>query len=104
MYPTVDKGTLPPSYSIPFTRTNQDHNLKKYSIGFMNEGTYSNACDPNSMKDQGNTRNAVYNIVMEGHPPIHASSYSKALLSPEKLNKSFYSFGGNHTNIRKHIN
>ena len=61
-YPTSDKGTLPPSYSIPFTRTNQDHNLKKYSIGFMNEGTYTNACDPNSMKDQGNARNVVYNI------------------------------------------
>lgn len=70
----------------------------------MNESTYSNACDPNSMKDQGHTRNAVYNVVMEGQPPIVASAYSKALVPPEKLNKSFYSFGGNHSNIRKQLN
>lgn len=94
VFPTSTKGTLPSSYSIPFTRTNQDHNLKKFSIGFMNESTYSNACDPNTMTDQGHSRNAVYNVVLEGHPDIRENSYSKALFPPESLNKSFYSFGG----------
>lgn len=29
--------------------------------GFMNDGTALNMGDPNSMRDQGQTRNAVYN-------------------------------------------
>lgn len=70
----------------------------------MNDSTYNNASDPNSMKDQGNSRNAVYNVMMDGHPAIHSSSYSKALISPQKLNKGFYSFGAQHTNIRSKLN
>ena len=45
----------------------------------MIDSTYTNACDPNSMKDQGLSRNAVYNIKLTGEPSIEKHVYSKAL-------------------------
>lgn len=36
----------------------------------MNDSTYFNASDPNSMKNQGGTRNAVYNIQINNIPDI----------------------------------
>ena len=65
----------------------------------MNDSTYTNACDPNSMIDQGGVRNLVYNIKLDGQPPVDSDTYSKALVPPESMNKSFYSFGGQHSNI-----
>ena len=45
----------------PFTRLNQIKSTYKNMEGFMSDGTAVNLCDPNSMRDQGQTRNAVYN-------------------------------------------
>jgi len=98
----MEKGTLVESYSFPFARHNQDQKLMKHSLGFMNDSSYKNASDPNSMIDQGVTRNAVYNVDLTDVPNINSSVYSKSLNihNQEVLNRSFYSFGGKHTNIR----
>lgn len=76
----------------------------KYSLGYMNDSSYKNASDPNSMIDQGGTRNAVYNANMSNVPKIYHSTYSKVLKTQEeekeKLNRSFYAFGAQHTNLR----
>lgn len=45
----------------PFTRLNQTKMTYKAMDGFMSDGTALNMGDPNSMRDQGQTRNAVYN-------------------------------------------
>ena len=48
---------------VPFHRVNRDRlSLKKMGF-FINDSTYSNACDPNSMRDQGGVRNAEYNFI-----------------------------------------
>jgi hypothetical protein len=61
----------------------------------MNDGTGYNPSDPNSMLDQGLTRNSIYNISLNGVPDVRNSVYSKALdvHNPGLLNNSFYSFG-----------
>ena len=33
---------------------------------FLNDSTYLVASDPNTMRDQGQTRNALYNIKLDG--------------------------------------
>jgi hypothetical protein len=43
--------------------------LKNLS-GFINDSTYFNASDPNSMRNQGNIRNAIYNIKVNDVPDI----------------------------------
>ena len=45
----------------PFSRLNQTRMSLKGMQGFMSDGTALNMGDPNSMRDQGGTRNAVYN-------------------------------------------
>jgi hypothetical protein len=81
--------------------------LLKYSLGYMNDSSYKNASDPNSMIDQGSTRNAVYNVRMSDVPPIYDSAYSRVLrhqeADKELLNRSFYAFGAQHTNLRTHF-
>lgn len=71
----------------------------------MNDATHYNASDPNSMMDQGETRNAVYNIKLSGIPDGNRPTYSKALgvHDPGVLNNTFYSFGAQHTNIRQNV-
>ena len=71
----------------------------------MNDGSGNNPSDPNSMQDQGFTRNAVYNLRNVGPPPVNVGEYSGALDAhyPGRLNNSFYSFGAKHTNIRRHF-
>ena len=61
----------------------------------MNDGTGNNPSDPNSMQDQGFTRNAVYNLRNVGLPAVEQGEYSGALDChyPGRLNNSFYSFG-----------
>lgn len=49
-------------YIAPFTRLNKDQNELKKNNMFMNNSTYLNASNPNSMRDQGQVRNAVYNF------------------------------------------
>ena len=60
--PTSKKGTLVPSYPFSYQRLNLDQKLVKYQMGYMNDSSYRNASDPNSLIDQGITRNAVYNV------------------------------------------
>ena len=71
----------------------------------MNDGSGHNPSDPNSMLDQGYTRNAVYNMKKVGVPNVKQTTYSDALdvHYPGRLNNSFYGFGATHTNIRKHF-
>lgn len=69
----------------------------------MNDGTGYNPSDPNSMLDQGGTRNSVYNLRIQGVPDIKDTRYSKALdiNNPGKTNNTFYAFGAQHTNIKE---
>lgn len=70
----------------------------------MNDSTYLNACDPNSMRDQGISRNAVYNadIVPIRMLDTKSSTFSSSTKKPYVqflnrdglINKTFYSFGG----------
>ena len=50
------------TFAIPFSRTNQEQRKFNKQVGLMNNSTYLNASDPNSMTCQGQVRNAVYNI------------------------------------------
>ena len=40
---------LKSAYPVAFTRTNQDYKVLKKLPGFMNDSTYTNACDPNTL-------------------------------------------------------
>lgn len=64
----------------------------------MIDSTYVNAADPNSMRDLGQTRNAVYTWgVNQSQEPQkdNSLSYSKFLVPKTKpTNHTFYSFGG----------
>jgi len=53
-------SNLSSSYPIPFTRLNQDQRDLRQMVGYMSDATHYNVADPNSMMDQGGTRNAVY--------------------------------------------
>jgi hypothetical protein len=72
----------------------------------MNDGTGWNPSDPNSMQNQGEVRNAVYNLNLgRDAPKVGGAILSKAFdySNPGVLNNSFYSFGAKHTNIRTHL-
>jgi hypothetical protein len=45
----MDDGQMRSSYPAPFTRQNYDHRRKKQTAGFINDSSYTNASDPNSM-------------------------------------------------------
>lgn len=49
-------------YIMPFTRVNRDYRDKKNLNLYLNDSTYLNPSDPNSMRDQGIIRNAPYNV------------------------------------------
>jgi hypothetical protein len=51
------------NHVIPFQRVNRDRIALKKMGFILNDSTYSNACDPNSMRDQGMVRNAEYNFI-----------------------------------------
>lgn len=72
----------------------------------MSDGTCLNVSDPNTMIDQGATRNAVYKIDARGLPNGTISNFSRvksANRQSGRLNNTFYSFGAQFTNIRNHI-
>lgn len=95
----------------PYLKVNQTKLNLKRQEGYMNDGTALNASDPNSMRDQGSTRNAQYVVEIVQGPagnPDHWKSmyggrqhaYNRFL--PEHrdkrvLNKTFYSFGGSQS-------
>ena len=66
----------------------------------MIDSTYSNAADPNSMRDLGMTRNAEYTwCVPEKNDSSQSKpQYSKFMVPRGKpTNNTFYSFGGKST-------
>ena len=79
----------------PFTRLNQSKMTMKAMEGFMSDGTALNVGDPNSMRDQGNTRNAVYNgqIRFKESKSVQ-KPYKQFLRRDGPSNNTFYSFGG----------
>lgn len=54
------------SYIAPYVRHNRDYRDIKKMSAFINDSTYLVASNPNTMRDQGGTRNAIYNIKLEG--------------------------------------
>ena len=70
--------------------------------GFVNDGTAINMGDPSSMRDQGSTRNCIYNAVIKTEPDFVSSRGSLRSVQPYNTymrrdgptNNGFYSFGG----------
>lgn len=64
--------------------------------GFMSDGTAVNMGDPNSMRDQGQTRNAVYTGQIHFNESKSASRlpYRTFLKRDGPANNTYYSFGG----------
>ena len=64
--------------------------------GFMSDGTALNMGDPNSMRDQGTTRNAVYNgqIRFSSSKSMNRLPYRQFMRRDGPSNNTFYSFGG----------
>ena len=50
------------SYPVPFVRMNLDHKARKTMGGYLNDSTGVNPCDPSSLTNVGQLRNAVYNV------------------------------------------
>ena len=94
---------MPSSYPIPFQRTNLGPATGKNRPGFMNDGTCTNPCDPNTMGSQGITTNGIYNPKIgplpDGTKLVHSKVPNDWGSSGPTLNKAFYSFGS-RTNIR----
>ena len=80
----------------PFTRLNQTKQNLKGMPGYMSDGTALNMGDPSSMRDQGQTRNAVYNgaIKFNESKSMQKLAYRQFLRRDGPQNNSFYSFGG----------
>jgi len=80
----------------PFSRLSQTRMSMKGMPGFMSDGTALNMGDPNSMRDQGATRNAVYNgqIRFNKAKSLNRLPYSQFLRRDGASNNTFYSFGG----------
>lgn len=78
----------------------------KQSIGYFNDGTATNPSDPNTMFNQGEVRNSVFNIPIRGVPDVQRFKKSKAyhVNDPDVVNQTFYSYGAQHTNIREKLN
>merc|ERR1711990_481249 len=93
------------SYPVPFRRINREQRWLKQNQAFMSDATALNPSDPNSMFDQGETRNCVYNMEFFGLPDGTVPSYSNALNVHDKgkQNNTFYSFGARYTNISEHF-
>jgi len=70
----------------------------------MNNSTYLNASDPNSMKDLGPCRNGIYNFRLTNVPKISDSTFSKTfgMNDEDILNKTFYA-AGSKTSIKNHL-
>ena len=99
------------TYIAPYIRHNRDSRDIKKMSAFINDSTYLVASDPNTMRDQGSTRNAIYNIKVEGdlnsrYKPNFSTRLNTMIdtnscinasknIKKETLNRSFYSFGGN---------
>jgi hypothetical protein len=49
-------------FIIPYVRHNRDYRDKKNLGLYVNDSSYNNPSDPNSMRDQGIVRNAPYHI------------------------------------------
>ena len=117
------------NYIVPFQRNNRDYRDKKNLTLYLNDSTHANPSDPNSMKDQGQVRNAPYNFDIQAYqtfdnynpnlaktsmaqswkgfpasvPERSSTAYvSGNIKNRDVQNQSFYRFGGT-TPIRKHV-
>ena len=118
-------------FIMPFVRHNRDYRDHKNLGVYVNDSTHINPSDPNSMRDQGQARNAPYNIQSLAYNTVHnradselgKSTYARSwkgfpastdergstayvsgnIKNRDVLNQSFYRFGG-RTPIGKHIN
>lgn len=118
-------------FIMPFVRHNRDYRDHKNLQVYVNDSTHVNPSDPNSMRDQGQARNAPYNIESLAYHTVHnraesdmgKSTYSQSwkgfpastdergstayvsgnIKNRDVLNQSFYRFGG-RTPIAKHVN
>jgi hypothetical protein len=118
-------------FIMPFVRHNRDYRDHKNLQVYVNDSTHVNPSDPNSMRDQGQARNAPYNIESLAYHTLHdrsesdmgKSTYSQSwkgfpastdergstayvsgnIKNRDVLNQSFYRFGG-RTPIAKHVN
>ena len=61
------KGADQTQYIMPFVRMNKEHRDNKNRTLYMNDSSHLNPGDPNSMRDQGQIRNAPYNIDTRGY-------------------------------------
>jgi hypothetical protein len=123
--------TTSSQYIMPFVRHNRDYRDHKNLQVYVNDSTHINPSDPNSMRDQGQARNAPYNIESLAYhttqnragSEMGKSSYSQSwkgfpastdergstayvsgnIKNRDVLNQSFYRFGG-RTPITKHVN
>ena len=92
----TDSALQPKVKVAPFTRINQTRMSIKAMDGFMSDGTALNMGDPNSMRNQGPTRNAIYNgaIQFDEQKAMARSPYKQFLRRDGPQNNTFYSFGG----------
>jgi len=70
--------------------------------GYMSDGTAINMGDPSSMRDQGQTRNAIYNVnitdrLTSSQSNFKSKPYSEFLNRDAAANNCYYSFGGNRS-------
>jgi hypothetical protein len=64
-------------YIMPFTRMNRDYRDKKKLNLYVNDSSHSNPSDPNTMKDQGQVRNAPYTFDIQGYSSSLPDPFSK---------------------------
>jgi hypothetical protein len=61
-YPEGKTSAGSTQYIMPFVRSNRHYRDRKKMTVYVNDSSYSNPSDPNSMTDQGQIRNAPYAI------------------------------------------
>lgn len=97
-YNSVVEDFLKHPKVLQYARLNSGQQETKEINSRMLDSTYVNASDPNSMRDQGQVRNAVYSFQVEQFKPRPKGDYYRQLVPKDKpSNNSFYSFGGKST-------
>lgn len=76
-------ATSSSQYIMPFTRMNRDYRDKKQLNLYVNDSSHSNPSDPNSLKDQGQVRNAPYTFDIQAYNTVDGAqqNFSKTSMS-----------------------
>ena len=96
------EGHMMSSYPVPHHVTNQGRKIDKLTAGFINDGSGTNPCDPNSMQDLGRNGNTIYSYKVKTQPSGTRIVKSKVPEKSPPLNKCFYRFGSK-SSIRKSL-